>query len=92
MRKIFTKLVLLTGGVLAQQHVFEGAAADTKAAIDSGVRMLATKLMHEGHIPGLGLGVVHPDNSVETAVWGIRSEAKDRMSSMTIDVSLFWFP
>lgn len=40
--------------------------------------------MKQTQIQGLSVGVVLPDNTIETAGWGIRSEQRDRM---TVDVS-----
>ena len=48
------------------------------------ISQLAEKLMKEAGVPGLSLGVVHPDNAVELKAWGIRSEDGD---NATVDVS-----
>ena len=84
---------LLASNALAQQQVLGDVAnavpgsllaSSREPAINMGVRALVQKLMRQANIQGLSLGVVHPDNSVETASWGIRAESGE---GMTTDVS-----
>ena len=91
-----TVYALLASSVLAQQQILSDAAviaatgnpsttrASREPAINAGVKTLAEKLVRQAHIPGLSIGVVHSDNSIEAANWGIRSESRE---CMTTDVN-----
>lgn len=65
------------------------ARVPRELAINTDVKDLAEKLVRQAHIPGLSIGVVHSDNSLEVVNWGIRSEGQERM---TTDVSRSTLP
>lgn len=85
MRSALTVFALLVGSTLAQQQVFSQATSPEELpsdpALNMGIKVLVQRLMRQAHIPGLSVGVVHPDNFVETASWGIRNEQSDRTTS-----------
>ena len=56
-------------------------SSEAIATLNSDIKALIQSLMERARIPGLSIGVVHPDSSTELASWGIRTEGGDPMTS-----------
>lgn len=71
--------LLLVAGCLAQQEVL--SVEDRKRAITPAISDLGDRLLKEGKIPGLSIGVVHSNGTVELKSWGVKTEDGDAMTS-----------
>lgn len=97
--------LLLLSTAAAQQQVLSNSAdtvsdprpkswassgtSSSAPAINPGVRVLVQQIMQQAKISGVSIAVVHPDDFVETASWGIKSERQERM---TTDVIFIYYP
>ena len=69
---------LLVSGAVAQQRVFHGASV--KHAITPDISALANRLLKEGNIHGLSVGVIHSSDAAEYMGWGLKTEEGDPMN------------
>jgi CubicO group peptidase (beta-lactamase class C family) len=91
MRRAFFVLTSSICSALAHQavlnHAVDGQSIfpSQKRAITPEISQFVDKLMKEGAIPGLSIGVVYANNTVDLQSWGIKTEDGDKLS---IDVKL----
>ncbi|EKM60499.1 uncharacterized protein PHACADRAFT_179759, partial [Phanerochaete carnosa HHB-10118-sp] len=79
-------LALLAGNVLCQQQVLHlpVMADPKKQVITPELSEFVEKIMKGGNVPGLTLGVVHPDGTIELGAFGRKTEDDDEMTVDTL--------
>lgn len=73
-------LLVAASRALAQSQLPSHADASFKEALTPEVQQLVEKLMNASGIPGMSLGIVHPDGHTEFGTWGIKSEVGDKVT------------
>ena len=77
--------LLLTSHALCQQQVLSrpGKITSHKQVITPELSELVEALLRDGNVPGMTLGAVHPNGTIELGAFGRKAEDDDKM---TVDV------